>query len=141
MVGERDHREQQDAVRWEQLDDAAISIPPPFNSTYNGALHHNNRSHQHQQYAAAMLNSEDMQSHWDDEQMGLMGDSMVGCNIPSMEKGVRFPISSPTHAGYNNNNVNNTNGQLSQAPLQRAHSRYRNCLSHEIINSSLNIDR
>lgn len=125
MVGERD-REQQDAVRWEQLDDAAISIPPPFNLSYNGAVHNNHRLHQqqynqHQQYVAAMLNSEDMQSNWDDEQMGLMGDSMAGCNVPAMEKGVRFPISSPTHAGYNNNN---TNGQLSQAPLQSAHSRY-----------------
>ncbi|KAL7050588.1 hypothetical protein ACKWTF_004135 [Chironomus riparius] len=126
MVGERD-REQQDAVRWEELDDAAISIPPPFHLSYNGAPHNNHRIHQQQynqqqQYAAAMLNSEDMQSHWDDEQLGLMGDSMAGCNVPSMEKGVRFPISSPTHAGYNNN-INNTNGQLSQAPLQSAHSR------------------
>lgn len=129
MVGERDREQQQDAVRWEQLDDAAISIPPPFNSTYNGALHHSNNSnnnshhnrlHQHQQYAAAMVNSEDMQSHWDDDQMGLISDSMVGgCGAPAMEKGVRFPLSSPTHAGYNNNN-----GQLSQEPLQRTHSRY-----------------
>jgi hypothetical protein len=131
MVGERDREQLDDAVRWEELDDAAISIPPPFNSTYNGAVQHNRLHHLHQQhhqqhiqsnqhqphsYAAMLAASEDMQSHWDDEQMGLMGDSMVGCiGMPSIEKGVRFPTS-PTHVGYN--------GQLSQAPLQRTHSRY-----------------
>lgn len=132
MVGERD-REQQDAVRWEQIDDAAISIPPPFNSTYNGTIPHNHRHHhqqqhnlqQQQQYAAMLagagadggmgIMSDDMASQWDDEQMGLMGDSMASAG---MEKGVRFPMS-PTHdeaGGF-------FNGQLSQAPLQSVHSR------------------
>lgn len=127
MVGERDH-EQQDAVRWEDIDDdAAISIPPPFNSTYNGAIQQqqNHRMHQHllqqQQYAAMLAEGgggDDMPIHWDDEQMGLMGDSMGGGASVVTEKGVRFPIS-PTHAagGY-------SNGQLSQAPLQSLHSRY-----------------
>lgn len=122
MVGERD-RDQQDAVRWEQIDDAAISIPPPFNSTYNGTIPpHNLRLQQHilQQYASrgadAGIMSEDMASHWeDDEQIGLMGDSMASAG---MEKGVRFPTS-PTHeaSGF-------FNSQLSQAPLQSVHSRY-----------------
>lgn len=126
MVGERDH-EQQDAVRWEQIeDDAAISIPPPFSSSYNGAIQQqqNHRMHQHllqqQQYAAMLAEGgggDDMPVHWDDEQMGLMGDSMVGgCASVVTEKGVRFPIS-PTHGGF-------SNGQLSQAPLQSLHSRY-----------------
>jgi hypothetical protein len=135
MVGERD-REQQDAARWEELDDAAISIPPPFNLTYNGALHHNRfLHHQQQQQYAAMLTTDDMHGHWDDEQMALMADTLAGCQMPAAEKGVRFPTSSPTHVGYNNNNNNssshnnnnnnnNNSGQLSQAPLQRAHSRY-----------------
>jgi hypothetical protein len=122
MVGERD-REQQESVRWEHLDDAAISIPPPFNLTYNGALQQHNRLHHQQNQYATMhpggsgyvAPSEDTQSHWDDEQMGIMGDGMVG-GIPTAEKGVRFPTASPTH-GF-------SNGQLSQAPLQRTHSRY-----------------
>mgnify|MGYP003530139145 FL=1 len=106
MVGERDHREQQqDAVRWEQIDDAAISIPPPFNSSYNGTIPHN---HRHQQYSAMLAEgadggiSEENADHWDDhEQMGFMGDSM-GMSSAGMEKGVRFPTS-PTHeAGFFN---------------------------------------
>ena len=121
MVGERDHREQQqDAVRWEQIDDAAISIPPPFNSSYNGTIPHN---HRHQQYSAMLAEgadggiSEENADHWDDhEQMGFMGDSM-GMSSAGMEKGVRFPTS-PTHeAGF-------FNSQLSQAPLHSVHSRY-----------------
>lgn len=125
MVGERDREQQQDAVRWEEIDDAAISIPPPFNSSYNGTIPHNHR-HQHhilqQQQQYAMLSggggvglmSENMAGHWDDEQMGLMGDSMASGGL---EKGVRFP-DSPTHGagGF-------SNGQLSQAPLHSAHSR------------------
>lgn len=129
MVGERDH-EQQDAVRWENIDDeASISIPPPFNSNYNGALQQqqNHRMHQHflqqQQYAAMLAEgrgTDDMQAHWDDEQMGLMGDSMVGGSAPATsEKGVRFPTS-PTH----DDDGVFFNGQLSQAPLQSLHSRY-----------------
>lgn len=127
MVGERDH-EQQDAVRWEHIDDdAAISIPPPFNSSYNGAIQQqNHRIQQHilqQQHYAAMFaesgGGDDTPVHWDDEQMGLMGDSMAGGDIPvAMEKGVRFPNASPTHAG------GFSNGQLSQAPMQSLHSRY-----------------
>lgn len=124
MVGERDHREQQqDAVRWEQIDDAAISIPPPFNSSYNGTIPHNHRHQQQQQYSAMLAEgadggmSEEIAGHWDDnEQMGFMGDSM-GMSSAGMEKGVRFPTS-PTHeAGF-------FNSQLSQAPLHSVHSRY-----------------
>jgi hypothetical protein len=132
MVGERDH-EQQDAVRWEQIDDdAAISIPPPFSSSYNGATQQqNHRMHQHilqqQQYAAMLAEGgagDDTPVHWDDEQMGLMGDSMVGGYASvATEKGVRFPMS-PTHGagGF-------SNGQLSQPPLQSLHSRYERELS------------
>lgn len=130
MVGERDH-EQQDEVRWENIDDdAAISIPPPFSSSYNGAFQQqqNHRIHQHilqqQQYAAMLAEGgggDDMPLHWDDEQMGLMGDSMVGGSASvATEKGVRFPVS-PTHAAASGFN----NGQFSQAPLQSLHSRYK----------------
>lgn len=115
MVGERDR--EQDAVRWELEDTAAISIPPPFN---NGILQYNQLQQQHYAAMAVASAAEDMPSHWDDEQnYGLMGgDGMVGgLGTSSAEKGVRFPATSPTH-GF-------SNGQLSQAPLQSAHSRYR----------------
>jgi hypothetical protein len=116
MVGERD-REQQEAVRWEEnIDEAAISIPPPFNTSYNGPIPHNR---QQQQYASIFTGggiSDDMQGHWDDEQMGLMGENNFSGAPAHMEKGVRFP-DSPSHAaGF-------FTGQLSQAPLQSAHSR------------------
>jgi len=131
MVGERDR--EQDAVRWDLEDTAAISIPPPFN---NGVLQYNQlQLQQHQRYAAAMAAAAagqhddilgstglgDLAGRWDDEQnyaAGLMGDSF---GATSGEKGVRFPESSPTsHAGFGGF----SNGQLlSQAPLQRAHSR------------------
>jgi hypothetical protein len=120
MVGERDREE---AVRWEEnIDDAAaISIPPPFNTSYNGPIPYNNRQQQ-QQYAAIFTGggmSDDMQGHWDDEQMGLMGenDNNFSGAPAHMEKGVRFP-DSPSHA------AEFFTGQLSQAPLQSAHSRY-----------------
>jgi hypothetical protein len=117
MVGERDR--EQDAVRWELDDTAAISIPPPFN---NGVLQYNHL--QQQQYAAmaAAAAAEDMPGRWDDESnYGLMGggDSMVG-GANTTDKGVRFPDTSPTH-GF-------SNGQLSQAPLQSTHSRYRDLI-------------
>ncbi|CAO1318918.1 unnamed protein product, partial [Diamesa tonsa] len=134
MVGERDR--EQEAVRWELDDTPAIIIPPPFNPTSNnGGLQYNQlQQHQQQQqqsatedaatlYAREVLENQ-MQGRWDDEQnygTSLMGDSMVGgiggC-AGGTEKGVHyapFPITSPTH-GF-------SNGQLSQAPLQRAHSR------------------
>ena len=113
MVGERDR--EQDAVRWEQEDTAANSIPPPFNN--NGILQYNQLQQQH--YAAMAAASEDMSGRWEDEQnYGLLGgDGMVGGpGTNSSEKGVRFPTTSPTH-GF-------SNGQLSQAPLQSTHSRY-----------------
>lgn len=115
MVGERDR--EQDAVRWELEDTAAISIPPPFN---NGILQYNQLQQQHYAAMAAASAAEDMPGHWDDEQnYGLMGgDGMVGgIGTTTTEKGVRFPATSPTH-GF-------SIGQLSQAPLQSAHSRYR----------------
>jgi hypothetical protein len=115
MVGERDREE--DAVRWEQEDTAAISIPPPFNN--NGILQYNQLQQQHYAAMAAATGAEDMPGRWDDEQnYGLMGgEAMVGgFGTSSTEKGVRFPTSSPTH-GF-------SNGQLSQAPLQSTHSRY-----------------
>lgn len=111
MVGERDR--EQDAVRWEQDDTAAISIPPPFN---NGILQYNQLQHQHYAAMAAAAAAEDMPGRWDDDQnYGLMGGDMGG-GAGTTEKGVRFPATSPTH-GF-------SNGQLSQAPLQSAHSRY-----------------
>ena len=115
MVGERDH--EQDAVGWDQDETAAISIPPPFN---NGILQYNQLQQQHYAAMAAASAMEDMPGRWDDEQnYGLMGgDGMVGgLGTSTTEKGVRFPATSPTH-GF-------SNGQLSQAPLQRAHSRYK----------------
>lgn len=115
MVGERDR--EQDAVRWEQEDTAAISIPPPFSN--NGILQYNQLQQQHYAAMAAASGAEDMSGRWDDEQnFGLMGgEAMVGgFGTNSTEKGVRFPTSSPTH-GF-------SNGQLSQAPLQSTHSRY-----------------
>lgn len=116
MVGERDR--EQDAVRWEQEDTAAISIPPPFN---NGILQYNQLQQQHYAaMAAAATAIEDMpEGHWEDEQnYDLMGgDNMAGgVGGGTAEKGVRFPVLSPTH-GF-------STGQLSQAPLQRTHSRY-----------------
>lgn len=108
MVGERDR--EQDAVRWDQDDTAAISIPPPFN---NGILQYNQAHQQH--YAALAAAAEDMPARWEDEQnYGLMGGDSLGAG--ATEKGVRFPATSPPH-GF-------SNGQLSQAPLQRTHSRY-----------------
>lgn len=110
MVGESNR--EQDAVRWELEDTAAISIPPPFN---NGILQYN------QQHYAAMASTsiaDEMPARWEDEQaysfMG--GDSMLGgLGTSTTEKGVRFPVSSPTN-GF-------ANDQLSQTPLQRTHSR------------------
>lgn len=111
MVGERDR--EQDAVRWELDDTAAISIPPPFN---NGILQYNQLQQQHYAAMAAAAAAEDMPGRWEDEQnYGLMGsDGIVGGldHRDSREKGVRFPASSPDI------------GQLSQEPLQRTHSRY-----------------
>lgn len=116
MVGERDR--EQDAVRWELEDTAAISIPPPFN---NGILQYNQLQQQHYaaMAAAAATTAEDMpDGHWEDEQnYDLMGENMAGgVGGGAAEKGVRFPVLSPTH-GF-------STGQLSQAPLQRTHSRY-----------------
>jgi hypothetical protein len=112
MVGERDR--EQDAVRWEQEDTAANSIPPPFNN--NGILQYNQLQQQHYAAMAAASAVEDMPGRWDDEQIyGLMGGDSVG-GQSTTEKGVRFPTASPTH-GF-------SNGQLPQAPLQRTHSRY-----------------
>lgn len=118
MVGERDR--EQEAVRWELEDTAAISIPPPFN---NGILQYNQLQQQHYaaMAAAAAGAAEDMPGRWDDEQnYGLMGGDMGGAG-QTTEKGVRFPATSPTH-GF-------SNGQLSQAPLQSAHSRYNKSFS------------
>jgi hypothetical protein len=113
MVGERDR--EQDAVRWDTDDTAAISIPPPFN---NGILQYNQLQQQHYAAMAAASAAEDMAGRWEDEQSyGLMGgDGMGGLGTNTTEKGVRFPTASPTH-GF-------SNGQLSQAPLQSTHSRY-----------------
>lgn len=113
MVGERDR--EQDAVRWELEDTAAISIPPPFN---NGILQYNQLQQQH--YAAmAAAAAETMPDRWDDEQnYGYTSGDMVGnVGVGATEKGVRFPVASPTHGL--------SNGQLSQTPLQRTHSRYK----------------
>jgi hypothetical protein len=114
MVGERDR--EQDAVRWELDDTAAISIPPPFN---NGILQYNQHQQQHYAAMAAASAAEDMSGRWEDEQnYNLMGgDGMGGLGTSTTEKGVRFPTASPTHGGF-------SNGQLSQEPLQRTHSRY-----------------
>lgn len=61
MVGERDR--EQDAVRWEQDDTAAISIPPPFN---NGILQYNQLQQQHYAAMATAAAAEDMPGHWVD---------------------------------------------------------------------------
>lgn len=113
MVGESNR--EQDAVRWELEDTAAISIPPPFN---NGILQYNQLHQQHYAAMASTSIADEMPARWDDEQaysfMG--GDSMLGgLGTSTTEKGVRFPVSSPTH-GF-------ANDQLSQTPLQRTHSR------------------
>lgn len=116
MVGERDR--EQDAVRWEIEDTAAASIPPPFN---NGVLQYNQLQQQHYANMAAAAATDEMRNNWEDEQnfsANLMGDGMASASASQTEKGVRFPNSSPTH-GF-------SNGQLSQAPLQRTHSRYEN---------------
>ncbi len=126
MVGERD-REQQDAVRWEHTeDDAAISIPPPFNSSYNGTIQQQQQSQNHRMHqqfssmaADGSAGGDDLPTDWDDEQqIGFMGDSMVDGMPVITEKGVRFPVS-PTHAVGEF-----SNSQFSQAPLQSLHSRY-----------------
>lgn len=109
MVGERDR--EQEAVRWELEDTATISIPPPFN---NGILQYNQLQQQH----FAAMAAETMPSRWDNEQnYDFAGGEMVdNLGTVAAEQGVRFPVTSPTH-GF-------SNGQLSQAPLQRTHYRY-----------------
>lgn len=116
MVGERDR--DHDAVRWE-LGDRAITTPPPFN---NGATQYNPQQQQLSYTGTGGisggggsitnictgLQNQSVQNRWDDDPT----------NFGTAGKEVRyapFPVTSPTH-GY-------ANGQLSQAPLQRAHSR------------------
>jgi potassium voltage-gated channel Shab-related subfamily B protein 1 len=125
MVGERDR--DHDAVRWE-IGDRTITTPPPFNN--NGApqfspLQQQQLHQQHSQLSftggggrvgsaanmctGGLPNQAVQANRWDDDQ----------ANFGTGAKEVRyapFPVSSPTHGL--------PNGPESQAPLQRAHSRY-----------------
>lgn len=112
MVGESN--KEQDAVRWDLEDTAAISIPPPFN---NGILSQKNL--QQQKYVAMDSTiANEMAARLDHENSYSFvgGDSILGgFGTSTTERGVRFPVSSPTNEFEND--------QLPQEPLQRAHSR------------------
>lgn len=110
MVGESN--KEQDALRWE-IDTAAISIPPPFN---NGLLQYSRFQQKPSTAIPSTANTNELPARWEDENVYsfMGGDSYtVGLGSSTSEKGVRFPVSSPTHAS----------DQLSQTPLQRTHSR------------------
>lgn len=112
MVGERDR--EQDELSWDE-DTAGTAIPPPFN---NGILSYNKlqqqqQQHHHRQYADIAPDADAAGRWYDERDFGLMGGESVGAGQAA--RGVRFPEASPTNGFYNS--------QLSQAALEKTHSR------------------
>jgi potassium voltage-gated channel Shab-related subfamily B member 1 len=104
MVGERN--QDREAVRWELGD----SSPPPFNNggpqygpIYGGSI---------QQTTAAVSSS----GFGDDGTITTNNGAAAGGSTGKEVRYAPFPVASPTQT--------NINQQLTQAPLQRTHSRY-----------------
>lgn len=120
MVGERGDRDRE-AVRWELGD----TTPPPFSNgglqmgTQCGSTTTGFANDDGQQMAGAYGSGTIGGVGYNNSIIGCGGGgSGVGFGGGSTGKEVRyapFPVTSPSHSNFN---------QTSQAPLQRAHSRY-----------------
>lgn len=141
MVGERGDRDRE-AVRWELGD----TTPPPFSNgglqmgTQCGTTTAGYATNEDAQQMAAVYGSGTVSGVGINNSIigsgyGGGGDSSggggfgggggvgAGCGGGSTGKEVRyapFPVTSPSHSNYN---------QTSQAPLQRAHSRYESSIN------------